>query len=102
MGWLVFGTLLIVAAWWMLARAMPPAYRGGYDAGPARRRTLRITGVLALIVSFASYIAAIGFEQGPVFWTCALMLGAMGVALWSSAGTAGGEKRATGNRRSRP
>lgn len=94
MTWLVFGTLLIAAAWWMLARAMPPAYRGAPDVGPARRRTLRVTGATALVVSFACYVAAIGFEQGPVFWTCALMLGAMGVALWSSAGAAGGEKRA--------
>lgn len=101
MAWLVFGTLLIVAAWWMLARAMPPAARGAHDVGPGRRRTLRIAGAVALGVSFACYVVAIGFEQGPVFWTCALMLGAMGVALCSSAGAAGGGKRAAGQRRSR-
>jgi hypothetical protein len=91
---LLFGTALVLAAWWMLLRAMPPAFRGAHDVGPARRRTLRLTAAAALTASFACYVAVIGIEQGPVFWICALMLGAMGVALWASRGVSGGEKRA--------
>lgn len=91
---LIVGTALVVAAWWMLLRAMPPAFRGAHDVGPAHRRTLRTAAAAVLIASFVCYVSAIGIEQGPVFWACALMLGAMGVALWSSRGTAGGEARA--------
>jgi hypothetical protein len=85
------GTLLVIAAWWMLARAMPPAQRGALDVDPQRRRKLRIAAPVLLLASLACFVGAIGIEQGPVFWTCVLMLGAMGVALLSS--------RAAGSRR---
>ncbi len=91
---LIVGTSLVVTAWWMLLRAMPPAFRGAHDVGPAYRRTLRTAATALLIASFVCYVSAIGIEQGPVFWACALMLGAMGVALWSSRGAAGGDARA--------
>ena len=93
-----FGTLLVIAAWWMLARAMPPSRRGSPDVGPRRRRQLRITASALLPASFACFVGAIGIEQGPVFWTCVLMLGAMGVALRQGMGDAGGGKRPTRTR----
>lgn len=68
------GSLLILAAWWLLAAAMPPC------AAPRARR-LRAIAVAALLLSLGGFIAAIGFEQGPVFWAAALMLGALAVAL---------------------
>lgn len=89
----VLGTLLVAGAWWMLLRAMPPAYRGAREVGAAARRALRIAATLALLASLACYIAAIGIEQGPVFWTCTLMLGALAVALSASLGAAGGRRR---------
>lgn len=89
------GTLLVLAAWWMLARAMPPASRDARGVGPSTRRTLRLAATLALLASLACYVAAIGIEQGPVFWTCALMLGALAVALLSSLGASGGRRRAS-------
>lgn len=88
------GTVLVLAAWWMLARAMPPSRHGALEVGPGRRRGLRLAATAALVVSFGCYVWAIGIEQGPVFWTCVLMLGAMGVALWASRGAPAGGKRA--------
>lgn len=70
---LAFSTLLLLAGWWSLAVAM---------AAPARRRrALRIGASAGFVASLAGYVAAIGWEQGPVFWTAALMLSALGVAL---------------------
>ncbi|TYT23553.1 hypothetical protein FZO89_14965 [Luteimonas viscosa] len=68
------GTVLILAAWWLLAVAMSPG-------AATRRRALRLGAVAALVASLACYVVAIGVEQGPVFWTAVLMLGALAVAL---------------------
>ena len=66
--------LLMLSAWWLLAVAMPPC-------PPLRARPLRVAAGCALALSLAGFIGAIGLEQGPVFWTAALMLGALAVAL---------------------
>lgn len=89
---IAMGTLLVLAAWWMLARAMPPVQRGRQDVRPRRRRTLRAAASLLFIASLACFVAAIGVEQGPVFWTCVLMLGAICVALRESLGETGGSQ----------
>lgn len=68
------GSILILAAWWLLAMAMPPC-------AAARARRLRAAAAGALLLSLAGFVAAIGVEQGPVFWAAALMLGALAVAL---------------------
>lgn len=83
----VLGTLMILAGWWLLAAAMPPCQ-------VSRARRLRVTGALALALSLGCYLHAIGFEQGPVFWAAALMLGALAVALLRAAtGPGGGRPR---------
>ncbi|WP_202840187.1 DUF3325 family protein [Luteimonas saliphila] len=83
------GTVLIFAGWWLLAVAMAPR-----TGSPSRRRALRLGGGAAFVASLASYIVAIGVEQGPVFWTAVLMLGALAVALLRAiAGVDGGAGR---------
>jgi len=71
---IAMGVLLILAGWWLLAAAMPPC-------PVPRARRLRVAGGGALALSLLLFVAAIGFEQGPVFWASALMLGALAVAL---------------------
>ncbi|MDH5833970.1 hypothetical protein [Luteimonas kalidii] len=71
----VFATLLLLAGWWSLALAMVPGTL------QARRRALRVGAGAGFAISLAGYVAAIGIEQGPVFWTAALMLSALAVAL---------------------
>lgn len=68
------GVVMLVAAWWALAAAMPA------DMSRPRRRALRGLAVIGLAASLACFVAAIGIEQGPVFWTAALMLSALLVA----------------------
>ena len=82
----VLGTLMILAGWWLLAAAMPPCQ-------VSRARRLRVTGALALALSLGCYLHAIGLEQGPVFWTAALMLSALGVALLRALAPARGPRR---------
>lgn len=66
--------ILILAAWWLLAVAMPPC-------PPPRARRLRMAAGCVLALSLAGFVVAIGVEQGPMFWAAALMLGALAVAL---------------------
>lgn len=76
---LLLGTALIVLGWCLLVLAMPRHHQAlrGRPVPPARALFLRGGGALALAASLACFIAVIGREQGPVFWTCALMLAAM-------------------------
>lgn len=69
------GVVMLLAAWWALAAAMP------VDMALTRRRALRGLAVIGLVASLACFVAAIGIEQGPVFWTAALMLSALLVAV---------------------
>ena len=85
---IAIGTALILAAWWLLAAAMPPQPRP-----PLRTRGYRIVAGCALVASLACYIAAIGVEQGPVFWSAVLMLGALAVALLRAVRGDGGRRR---------
>lgn len=86
---IAIGTILILVAWWLLAAAMPPP-----PPAPPRQRGFRIAAGCALAASLACYIAAIGVEQGPVFWTAVLMLGALAVA--SLRAVRGGGRRRPG------
>jgi drug/metabolite transporter (DMT)-like permease len=76
---LLLGTALILLGWCLLVLAMPRHHQAlrGRPAAPGRARVLRIAAALALAASLACYVAVIGWEQGPVFWTCALMLSAL-------------------------
>lgn len=76
---LLFGIGLIVLGWCLLVLAMPRHHQAlrGQSASPARSLVLRAGGALALAASLACFITVIGWEQGPVFWTCALMLAAL-------------------------
>ena len=85
------GDLLILAGWWMLTAALPPC----------RPRRLRCAGGVALASSLACHVLPIGGEQGPVFWTAALMPGALAVALARALATGGGGRRAARRREPR-
>lgn len=54
-----------------LFNAIPATARGG----------LRIAAWIAFVASLALFVAALGIEQGPVYWTVNLMLGAIGAVL---------------------
>jgi hypothetical protein len=62
-----------------LFRAVPAAARGA----------LRVAAWIAFAASLALFVAARGIEQGAVYWTVNLMLGAIAMALaatWASRG----------------
>lgn len=76
---LALGIVLIVSGWCLLVLAMPKHHQAlrGRPGSPARLRALRMGGWLAFAASLACFVAVIGWEQGPVFWACALMLSAL-------------------------
>lgn len=81
------GVVMLVATWWALAAAMPA------HMALTRRRALRGLAVIGLVASLACFVAAIGIEQGPVFWTAALMLSALLVAIVRALGQPGARPR---------
>lgn len=81
------GVVLLLAAWWALAAAMPP------DTARPRRRALRGLAVAGLVASLVCFVAAIGIEQGPVFWAAVLMLSALLVAIVRALGQPGARPR---------
>ncbi|MFC0679846.1 DUF3325 domain-containing protein [Lysobacter korlensis] len=94
------GALLILIAWSLLALSMDKHYEAllGRRLPPARSRRWRLGAVAALIASLACFIVARGWEQGPVFWTVALMLGALVSALLLTALQSGRTQRSRARR----
>lgn len=80
---LAIGVGLMLAAWALLVMSMERHHRAltGRSATPARLRWLRRTGVTALPLSLGCFVWVLGWSQGPVFWSAALMLCALAVAL---------------------
>lgn len=73
------GIVLIVLGWCLLVLAMPRHHHAlrGRPVSPRYSRALRAGGWLAHAAGLACFVAAKGWEQGPVFWACAWMLAAL-------------------------
>jgi hypothetical protein len=79
----IVGVLLLLAAWCLLVLAVPKHHLAvsGRVVPEGRLRLYRAGGWMLLAVSLGCFVARIGWDQGPVFWACALMLGAIAAAL---------------------
>jgi hypothetical protein len=89
------GVLVLLIGWATMMASMErhAALFGVRNA--STRATLRIGAWLAFAAGLALFIAARGIEQGPVYWTVSLMLGAIAtvlVATWAANGAERGSR----------
>ncbi|GHA80298.1 DUF3325 family protein [Cognatilysobacter bugurensis] len=79
--------LLIVVGWGALMASME-RHADLFTAVPASMRAgLRIAAWALFAISFALFVGTLGIEQGPVYWTVCLMLGAIAVVLSATFGS---------------
>jgi hypothetical protein len=80
---MLLGTVLIALGWCLLVLAMPRHHQAlrGRPTTPGRSNALRAAGGLAHAAGLACFVAAKGWEQGPIFWACAWMLAALACPL---------------------
>lgn len=97
---LLSGAVLILVAWGLLALSMDKHHEGllGRRMPRGRARGWRLGAAVALVASLACFIGTLGWEQGPVFWTVALMLGALAAALALTALQSGRAQRSRTSR----
>jgi hypothetical protein len=87
------GVLVLLAGWAALMASMERHADLFGARSASTRATLRIGAWCAFALSLALFIAARGIEQGPVYWTVSLMLGAIATVLAATWAANGAERR---------
>jgi hypothetical protein len=77
------GTLFVVVGWCLVALSMATHQMTVFGRMLAARssRLARASGFGCMAIAFALFARVQGWEQGPVFWTLAVMLGALATGL---------------------
>jgi hypothetical protein len=85
------GVLTLLAGWAALMASME-RNADLFGVVPSTiRAVLRMAAWMTFVASLALFVAARGIQQGPVYWTMSLMLGALATVLvgtWASRKTA--------------
>lgn len=79
---MVWLAAVVIVLGWAALMASKERHVNLFEAVPAAARgVLRIAAWIAFAASLALFVAARGIEQGPVYWTVSLMLGAIATVL---------------------